>query len=58
MRPVLSVQEPARRLLVIYPRPAFGTVMPSPLAGAAITAMLYVDSVSTRDDDTTLWFRP
>ncbi|MEB3071613.1 BsuBI/PstI family type II restriction endonuclease [[Mycobacterium] vasticus] len=32
--------------------------MSSPLAGAAVAAMIYVDAVATDDDNTTFWARP
>jgi hypothetical protein len=55
---VISAADATQRLLVIFPRGAFDTVMSSPLAGAAIAAMIYVDSVATNDDSTTFWARP
>lgn len=58
MRPVISASEATRRLLVVFPRAAFDTVMSSPLAGAAVAALIYVDSMATDDDSATFWARP
>lgn len=58
MRQVVSAESATERLLTIFPREAFDTVMSAPLAGAAIAALIYVDSIATGDDATTFWSRP
>ncbi|MBZ4488083.1 hypothetical protein LQ938_11590 [Microbacterium sp. cx-55] len=58
MRPVISATEAERRLLIIFPRGAFDTVMSSRLAGAAVAALIYVDAIWTEDAATTFWGRP
>jgi hypothetical protein len=58
MRPVVSASEATRRLLVIFPRTAFDTVMSSPLAGAAVAALIYVDAVAATNLPETFWARP
>lgn len=58
MRPVISADSATERLLAIFPREAFDTVMSAPLAGAAVAALIYVDSVATGDEATTFWSRP
>lgn len=56
MRPVISISEATDRLLEIFPRHTFDTVMSSPLAGAAAAALIYVDAIYAADD--TFWARP
>ena len=57
MRPLLPAAEAERRLGMIFPRPAFDTVLSSPLAAWAVTAMLYVGAVAD-DESPTVWARP
>lgn len=56
MRPLLSPLDCAERLNVVFPRAAFDTVMSSPLAGAAVSTLLYVDAVAVGPID--FWARP
>ncbi|WP_256978609.1 BsuBI/PstI family type II restriction endonuclease [Rhodococcus sp. 14-2470-1a] len=58
MRPIITASGATERLLLIFPREAFDTVMSSPLAGAAVSALIYVDSIATGNDSTTFWARP
>ncbi|WP_417562905.1 BsuBI/PstI family type II restriction endonuclease [Microbacterium sp.] len=57
MRPIITAQEATKRLLVLFPRTAFDAVMSSPLAGAAVAALIYVDAVAD-DPDNLFWARP
>lgn len=57
MRPIITAEEATKRLLVIFPRSAFDTVMSSPLAGAAVAALIYVDAVAN-DPENLFWARP
>lgn len=57
MRPLITAEEAIKRLLVIFPRTAFDTVMSSPLAGAAVAALIYVDAVAD-DPPKLFWARP
>ncbi|GAA3525044.1 hypothetical protein GCM10022234_22450 [Aeromicrobium panaciterrae] len=61
MRPLLARDEISKRLSVLFPRDAFDPVLSSPLAAAAIAAMLYTDAIRTDDADSadnTGWLRP
>lgn len=60
MRPSIDPAEAERRLLAIFPRAAFDTVMSSPLAGLAVAALIHVDAVSTPDAPaaSVTWARP
>ncbi|MFI8632312.1 BsuBI/PstI family type II restriction endonuclease [Microbacterium sp. NPDC077663] len=54
---MITAEEATKRLLVVFPRTAFDAVMSSPLAGAAVAALIYVDAVA--DDPSDLfWARP
>lgn len=44
-RPLPSRQQCRERLLAIFPRETFDTVLSSPLAAAAVAALIYVDAV-------------
>ncbi len=57
MRAVITAEEATRRLLVIFPRTAFDAVMSSPLAGAAVAALIYVDAVAD-EPMKFFWARP
>lgn len=57
MRPVITAEEATKRLLVVFPRTAFDAVMSSPLAGAAVAALIYVDAVAD-DPQSLFWARP
>lgn len=57
MRLIITAEEATRRLLVIFPRTAFDTVMSSPLAGAAVAALIYIDAVA-EDPESVFWARP
>jgi len=57
MRPVITAEEATKRLLVVFPRTAFDAVMSSPLAGAAVAALIYVDAVAD-DPHNLFWARP
>ena len=57
MRPVITAEEATKRLLVIFPRTAFDAVMSSPLAGAAVAALIYVDAVADHPKSL-FWARP
>lgn len=56
MRSVLAPDECAERLNVIFPRAAFDSVMSGPLAGAAVSTLLYVDAIAIGPVD--FWARP
>lgn len=58
MRSVVTASEATERLLTIFPREAFDTVMSSPLAGAAVAALIYIDSITSEDEATIFWSRP
>ncbi|WP_208648782.1 BsuBI/PstI family type II restriction endonuclease [Micromonospora inaquosa] len=60
MRNSVDPPEAERRLQMIFPRAAFDTVLSNPLAGLAITALLYIDAVCKVDDqaDLVVWARP
>jgi hypothetical protein len=60
LRKLISPEEAERRLQVIFPRAAFDSVFSSPLAGAAVAAMIYVDAVCIPTDDvkSVYWARP
>lgn len=60
MRKPISPEEAERRLNIIFPRAAFDTVLSSPLAATAITALIHIDAVCNIDDDvkSTQWARP
>jgi hypothetical protein len=61
MRPIVSRDLAVERLLRIFPRAAFDPVLSSPLAGAAIAAMLYTDAVVPEEGDvdaSAVWARP
>jgi hypothetical protein len=57
MRPIITAEEATKRLLVVFPRTAFDAVMSSPLAGAAVAALIYVDAVAD-DPHNLFWARP
>jgi len=57
MRPVITAEEATKRLLVVFPRAAFDSVMSSPLAGAAVAALIYVDAIAD-DPNSVFWARP
>lgn len=57
MRSIITAEEATKRLLVIFPRTAFDTVMSSPLAGAAVAALIYIDAVA-EDPKHIFWARP
>lgn len=56
MRTVLTPEQCAERLNVIFPRAAFDSVMSGPLAGAAVATLLYVDAIAIGPVD--FWARP
>lgn len=56
--PAVSVELCADRLQRIFPREAFDTVFSSPLASAAIAAMIYLGAVHDPDADAQRWVRP
>lgn len=60
MRPVIAASIAEQRLQVIFPRAAFDSVLSSPLAGHAVAALIYVNAVSSPDEDvaTVHWARP
>lgn len=58
MIPLLSAQECAARLNVVFPRGVFDPVMSSPLAGAAVATLLYVDAVALPVGPVDFWARP
>ncbi|MGW2097898.1 BsuBI/PstI family type II restriction endonuclease [Streptomyces olivaceoviridis] len=60
LRKPISQEEAERRLQLIFPRAAFDTVLSSPLAAMAVTALIHVDAVCSADDpaDTVRWARP
>lgn len=60
MRKPVSPEEAERRLQVIFPRAAFDTVLSSPLAAMAVTALIHVDAVCSADDpaEAVRWARP
>lgn len=60
-RPLLPVEECARRLDLLFPRAAFDTVLSNALAAWSVAAMLYVDAVVPADGalpDEATWVRP
>ncbi|MFO1207561.1 MAG: BsuBI/PstI family type II restriction endonuclease [Burkholderiales bacterium] len=57
MRPLISVEEAELRLQAIFPRSAFDPVMSSPLAAAAVRALIYTDAVHGTEADL-IWARP
>lgn len=57
MRQVISAEEATRRLLIIFPRTVFDPVMSSPLAGAAVAALIYIDAIDNDEGDP-FWARP
>lgn len=57
MRPLIQAAEAERRLGMIFPRPAFDTVLSNPLAGWAVAAMIYAGAVA-EDESPTVWARP
>lgn len=57
MRQVISAEEATRRLLLIFPRTVFDPVMSSPLAGAAVAALIYIDAIDNAGADP-FWARP
>lgn len=58
MREVISSDLATERLQILFPREAFDTVMSNPLAGAAITALIYVDAVCEGEQAPEVWARP
>jgi hypothetical protein len=56
--PVVSVELCADRLQRIFPREGFDAVFSSPLASAAVAAMIYLGAVHDPDSDTQRWVRP
>ncbi|WP_370531961.1 BsuBI/PstI family type II restriction endonuclease [Clavibacter sp. VKM Ac-2872] len=56
--PVVPVELCADRLQRIFPREGFDTVFSSPLAAAAVAAMIYLGAVHDPDADTQRWMRP
>ncbi len=62
LRPVIHRDQAAERLRLIFPRAAFDPVLSSPLAAAAVTAMLYIGAVVPEDgeeaDPENTWARP
>lgn len=57
MRQLIEAVEAERRLSMIFPRPAFDTVLSNPLAGWAVAAMIYAGAVAD-DESPTVWARP
>lgn len=60
MRNPVDPSEAERRLQLIFPRAAFDTVLSNPLAGLAVTVLLYIDAVCKVEDpaDAVTWARP
>jgi len=60
-RPLIPPARCSERLEAVFPRAAFDTVLSSPVAGAAVTAMLYVNAVVPDDGplpEDARWARP
>lgn len=58
MRPTISAAEATLRLLKIFPRAAFDTVMSGSLAGSAAASLIFVDAIWAGDVAVTYWARP
>jgi hypothetical protein len=60
LRKLIEPEEACRRLQVIFPRDSFDTVLSSPQAGWAVSALIYIDAVCSAadDQDAVQWARP
>lgn len=58
MRTLLSREDIYTRLDAIFPRAAFDPALSSPLAAAAVFALLYVDAISDEGAEPERWARP
>ncbi|QZQ53711.1 hypothetical protein KZI27_00275 (plasmid) [Curtobacterium sp. TC1] len=56
LRPIISRELAAERLLKIFPREAFDTNLSSPISAAGVAALIYVGAVGPGTD--TVWARP
>lgn len=56
LRPIISRELAAERLLKIFPREAFDTNLSSPISAAGVAALIYVGAVGPGPD--TVWARP
>lgn len=59
MRPVITSDEAHARLVSIFPKAAFDTVLSNPAAGLAVAAMIFVEAVTVGDEgEPPRWARP